>query len=97
MHCTQFAYYNMEKGKMREVGKEKKTQIHLSKPMSKELLKFLANEVEKGNRLSNNFKSSSFVAPANTISKKFHGKCLSDHIDNHPRTMKIAQSIISQL
>ena len=46
---TQFAYYNMEKGKMKEGCKEKRTQFHWSKPMSKELLRFLADEVKNGN------------------------------------------------
>ena len=68
---------------MKEVSENKKTQFRWFKPMSKELLKFLADEVEKGNRPNNTFKSSSFVAAADTISKKFNVKCLPDHVDNH--------------
>jgi len=39
----------MEKGKMKEVNEEKKTQFRWSKTMSKKLLTFLASEVQKGN------------------------------------------------
>ncbi|KAJ8434613.1 hypothetical protein Cgig2_025039 [Carnegiea gigantea] len=62
--------YSMEKRKMKEVNEEEKTQFWWSKPMSKELLTFLANEVSKENRPNNSFKSSSYVAVANAISKK---------------------------
>ncbi|KAJ8420621.1 hypothetical protein Cgig2_024211 [Carnegiea gigantea] len=58
--------------------------------MAKELLTFLANEVQKGNRPNKSFKSSSFVAVANAISKKFKVKCLPEHIDNHLKTVKNA-------
>ena len=82
---------------MKEVSEDKKTQFRWSKPMSKKLLKFLADEVKKGNRSNNTFKSSSFVAAADTISKKFNVKCLPDHVDNHLRTVKIAWGIIAKL
>ncbi|KAJ8445218.1 hypothetical protein Cgig2_024424 [Carnegiea gigantea] len=59
---------------------------NVSIPMSKKLLTFLANEVQKGNRPNNSFKSSSYVAAANAISKKFNVKCLPEHIDNHLKT-----------
>ncbi|KAJ8442157.1 hypothetical protein Cgig2_015498 [Carnegiea gigantea] len=41
---VQFAYYNIEKGKMKEGCEDKNTQFHWSKPMLKELLRFLADE-----------------------------------------------------
>ena len=82
---------------MKEVNEEKKTQFRWSKPMSKELLTFLANEVQKGNRPNNSFKSSSYVAAANAISKKFNVKCLPEHIDNHLKTVKNAWAVISKL
>ena len=92
-----FSCYSMEKGKMKEISEDKKTQFRWSKPMSKELLKFLADEVKKGNRPNNFFKSSSFVAAANMISKKFDIKCLPDHVENHLRTVKNAWGIIAKL
>ncbi|KAJ8436442.1 hypothetical protein Cgig2_030954 [Carnegiea gigantea] len=87
----------MDKGKMKEVSEDKKTQFRWSKPISKELLKFLADEVKKGNRPNNTFKSSSFVAAADTISKKLNVKCLPDHVDNHLRTVKTVWGIIAKL
>ncbi|KAJ8430947.1 hypothetical protein Cgig2_003226 [Carnegiea gigantea] len=82
---------------MKEVSEDKKTQFRWFKPMSKELLKFLADEVRKENRPNNTFNFSSFVAVADTISKKFNVKCLPDHVDNHLRTMKTARGIIAKL
>ena len=64
---------------MKEVNEEKKTQFRWPKPMSKELLTFLANEVQKGNRPNNSFKSSSYVVAADGISRKFNVKCLPEH------------------
>uniref|UniRef100_A0A7C9CN93 Myb/SANT-like domain-containing protein n=1 Tax=Opuntia streptacantha TaxID=393608 RepID=A0A7C9CN93_OPUST len=87
----------MEKGKMKEISEDKKTQFRWSKPMSKELLKFLADEVKKGNRPNNFFKTSSFVAAANMISKKFDIKYLPDHVENHLRIVKNAWGIIAKL
>ncbi|KAJ8423350.1 hypothetical protein Cgig2_026110 [Carnegiea gigantea] len=86
-----------KKGKMKEVNEAKKTQFRWSKSMSKELLTFLANEVQKGNRPNNSFKSSSYVAPANAISKKFDVKCSPEHIDNHLSIVKNAWVVISKL
>ena len=85
----------MERGKTKEVNEDKKTQFRWSKPMSKELLRFLADEVKKGNRPNNNFKSSSFAGATDMISKKFNVKCLPDHVDNHLRTVKTAWGIIA--
>jgi len=82
---------------MKEVSQDKTTQFRWSKPMSKELLKVLADEVKKGNRPNNTFKSSSFVAITDMISKKFNVKYLSDHVDNHLRTVKTAWGIIAKL
>ncbi|KAJ8428051.1 hypothetical protein Cgig2_027622 [Carnegiea gigantea] len=62
-----------------------------------ELLIFLANEVQKENRPSNSFKSSSYVATANAISKKFNVKCLPEYIDNHLKIVKNAWAVISKL
>lgn len=89
--------YNMDKGKAKESMDEKKSQFRWSKPMSKVLLTFLASEVRKGHRPNNVFKSSSLLAAANEISKKFDCKCLPDHVDNHLRTVKGAWAIISKL
>lgn len=50
-------------------NEEKKGNFRWSKQMSKELLVFLAEEVRKGNRPNNTFKTSSFVAAAKNISK----------------------------
>jgi len=61
----------MEKEKMKEVNEENKTQFQCSKYMSKELLTFLASEVQKKNQPNDSVKSSSFAAAENAISKKF--------------------------
>ncbi|KAJ8422115.1 hypothetical protein Cgig2_025300 [Carnegiea gigantea] len=82
---------------MKDVNEEKKTQFRWLKPMSKELLAFLANEVQKGNRPNNSFKSSSYVSAANAISKKFNVKCLPKHIDNDLKIVKNAWVVISKL
>ncbi|KAJ8438685.1 hypothetical protein Cgig2_011868 [Carnegiea gigantea] len=50
-----------------------------------------------GNRPNNSFKSSSYVAMENAISKKFNVKCLPEHIDNHLKTVKNAWAVISKL
>jgi len=81
---------------MKQFNEEKKTQFRWSGPMSKGLLTFLANEVQKGKQPSNSFKSSSFVAVENIISKKFDVKCLTEHIGNHLKTMKNAWTVISE-
>ena len=82
---------------MKEINEEKKTQFRWSMPMLKELLTFLANEVQMGNQPNNSFKSSSHVAPANAILKKFNVKCLPKDIINHLKTVKNAWAIISKL
>jgi len=79
----------MEKGKMKKVNEEKKTQFRWLKPMLKKLLAFLASEVQKKNQPNNSFKSSSYVAMVNAISKKFIIRCLPEHIDNHLKTVKM--------
>ena len=81
---------------MKEVSKDKKTQFRWSKLMSKELLRFLTNEVKKANRPNYNFKSSSFVATVDTISKKFNVKCQLDHVDGYLRTAKTSYNIIAE-
>ncbi|KAJ8424368.1 hypothetical protein Cgig2_007817 [Carnegiea gigantea] len=58
---------------------------------------FWLMRLKRGIDLNNTFKSSYFVAAVNMISKKFNVKCLSDHIDNHLRTIKIAWGIIAKL
>ncbi|KAJ8432113.1 hypothetical protein Cgig2_027301 [Carnegiea gigantea] len=83
----------MEKGKMKEL----KTQFWWSIPLSKELVTFLANEVQMGNRPNNSFKFSSHVAPANAILKKFNVNCLPIHINNHLKIVNNAWAIISKL
>ncbi|XP_056688451.1 uncharacterized protein [Spinacia oleracea] len=76
---------------------EKKANFRWSKPMSKVLLEFLAEEVRKGNRPNNSFRTSSFVAAAKNISDLFHTTCTADHVENHMRTVRAAWGIISKL
>ncbi|XP_021776113.1 uncharacterized protein LOC110739945 [Chenopodium quinoa] len=64
--------------------------------MSKELLEFLAEEVRKGHRPNNAFKTSSFIAAAKMISEKFH-TCTADHVENHMRTVRTTWGVISQV
>ncbi|XP_056682887.1 uncharacterized protein [Spinacia oleracea] len=65
--------------------------------MSKVLLEFLAEEVRKGNRPNNSFRTSSFVAAAKNISELFHTTCTVDHVENHMRTVRATWGIISKL
>uniref|UniRef100_A0A803MGA7 Myb/SANT-like domain-containing protein n=1 Tax=Chenopodium quinoa TaxID=63459 RepID=A0A803MGA7_CHEQI len=77
------------------VKEEKKTNFCWSKDMSKELLDFLAEEVKKGNRPNNTFRTSSFVAAAKIISEKFQTNCTSEHVENHMKTVRNAWVAIS--
>ncbi|KAL2922809.1 L10-interacting MYB domain-containing protein, partial [Bienertia sinuspersici] len=79
------------------VKEEKKANFRWSKQMSKELLQFLAEEVRKGNRPNNTFRTSSFIAAAKMISEKFQTTCTADHVENHMRTVRTTWGIISQL
>ncbi|KMT02348.1 hypothetical protein BVRB_9g205730 [Beta vulgaris subsp. vulgaris] len=79
------------------VKEEKKANFRWTKPMSKELLEFLAEEVRKGKRPNNTFRTSSFIAAAKMISEKFHTTCTADHVENHMRTVRSSWGIISQV
>ncbi|XP_056684478.1 uncharacterized protein [Spinacia oleracea] len=76
---------------------EKKANFRWSKPMSKVLLEFLAEEVRKGNKSNNSFGTGSFVAAAKNISEVFHTTCIADHVENHMRTVRATWGIISKL
>uniref|UniRef100_A0A803L0H7 Transposase n=1 Tax=Chenopodium quinoa TaxID=63459 RepID=A0A803L0H7_CHEQI len=76
-------------------NEEKKANFRWSKDMSKELLNFLAEEVKKGNRPNNTFRTSSFVAAAKIISEKFQTNCTSEHVENHMKTVRNAWVAIS--
>ncbi|KMT19614.1 hypothetical protein BVRB_1g012290 [Beta vulgaris subsp. vulgaris] len=80
-----------------QVKEEKKANFRWTKPMSKELLEFLAEEVRKGKRPNNTFRTSSFIADAKMISEKFHTACTADHVENHMRTVRSSWGIISQV
>ena len=80
-----------------QVKEEKKANFRWTKPMSKELLEFLAEEVRKGKRPNNTFRTSSFIAAAKMISEKFHTACTADHVENHMRTVRSSWGIISQV
>ncbi|KAL2898458.1 L10-interacting MYB domain-containing protein [Bienertia sinuspersici] len=86
---------NVQKSQV--VKEEKKANFRWSKQMSKELLQFLAEEVRKGNRPNNTFRTSSFIAAAKMISEKFQTTCTADHVENHMRTVRTTWGIISQL
>ncbi|XP_021774574.1 uncharacterized protein LOC110738474 [Chenopodium quinoa] len=77
------------------INEEKKVNFRWSKDMSKELLDFLAEEVKKGNRPNNTFRTSSFVAAAKIISEKFQTNCTSEHVENHMKTVRNAWVAIS--
>ncbi|KAL2901231.1 L10-interacting MYB domain-containing protein [Bienertia sinuspersici] len=76
---------------------EKKANFRWSKQISKELLQFLAEQVRKGNRPNNAFRTTSFIATGKMISEKFQTTCTADHVENHMRTVRITLGIISQL
>ncbi|XP_021741337.1 uncharacterized protein LOC110707616 [Chenopodium quinoa] len=77
------------------IKEEKKVNFRWSKDMSKELLDFLAEEVKKGNRPNNTFRTSSFVAAAKIISGKFQTNSTSEHVENHMKTVRNAWVAIS--
>ncbi|KMS98421.1 hypothetical protein BVRB_4g093000 [Beta vulgaris subsp. vulgaris] len=54
-------------------------------------------EVRKGKRPNNTFRTSSFIAAAKMISEKFHTACTADHVENHMRTVRSSWGIISQV
>uniref|UniRef100_A0A803N8W4 Transposase n=1 Tax=Chenopodium quinoa TaxID=63459 RepID=A0A803N8W4_CHEQI len=78
-------------------NEEKKGNFRWSKQMSKELLAFLAEEVRKGNRPNNTFRTSSFVAAAKNISEKFKTSCTANDVENHMRMVKANWAIISKV
>uniref|UniRef100_A0A803LUX3 Myb/SANT-like domain-containing protein n=1 Tax=Chenopodium quinoa TaxID=63459 RepID=A0A803LUX3_CHEQI len=77
------------------IKEEKKVNFRWSKDMSKEFLDFLAEELKKGNRPNNTFRTSSFVAAAKIISEKFQTNCTSEHVENHMKTVRNAWVAIS--
>uniref|UniRef100_A0A803MJL9 DDE Tnp4 domain-containing protein n=1 Tax=Chenopodium quinoa TaxID=63459 RepID=A0A803MJL9_CHEQI len=77
------------------IKEEKKANFRWSKDMSKELLDFLAEEVKKGNRPNNTFRTSSFVTAAKIISEKFQTNCTSEHVENRMKTVRNAWVAIS--
>ncbi|KAL2935347.1 L10-interacting MYB domain-containing protein [Bienertia sinuspersici] len=99
------AFFNLcnilaDKGLLKEnirIGNKRGKKVHFrwSKNMSKELLEFLAEEVSKGNRPNNTFRTSSFVAAAKVISEKFQVNCTADHVENHMKTVRNTWATIS--
>ncbi|GAB4844621.1 hypothetical protein Ancab_038022 [Ancistrocladus abbreviatus] len=78
-------------------GNSSKKQHRWTKAMSRRLLKILADEVKKGNRPNNTFKTSSFTLAAKRISEEFGVKCLPDHVDNHLKTLRNSWTMIYKL
>ncbi|GAB4850086.1 hypothetical protein Ancab_029384 [Ancistrocladus abbreviatus] len=78
-------------------GNSSKKQHRWTKPMSRRLLEILAEEVKKGNRPNNTFKTSSFTLAAKRISEEFGVKCLPDHVDNHLKTLRNSWTMIYKL
>ncbi|KAL2894379.1 L10-interacting MYB domain-containing protein [Bienertia sinuspersici] len=99
------AFFNLckilgEKGLLKEniqIGtkEEKKVQFRWSKNVSKELLEFLAEEVRKGNRSNNTFRTSLFVAATKVVSEKFQVNCTADYVENHMKTVRNTWATIS--
>uniref|UniRef100_A0A803N088 Myb/SANT-like domain-containing protein n=1 Tax=Chenopodium quinoa TaxID=63459 RepID=A0A803N088_CHEQI len=54
-------------------------------------------EVRKGNRPNNTFRTCSFVVVAKKISEKFRTLCTADHVDNHMRIVRANWGIISKI
>ena len=61
------------------------------------LLQILVDEALKGNKPSSTFKAESFAKVATKISQQFNVPYEQKHVENHLKTMKKEQGIITQL
>nr|POF25523.1 hypothetical protein CFP56_39125 [Quercus suber] len=84
----------MSKGK-EKVSSSKK--FRWLPPMHEMMLRILAQEAAKGNKLSNAFKAGSFALVAKEISAQFGVECHPSYVDNQMRTLRTMWSTIEKL
>ena len=81
-------------------GKEKMSsskQFRWLPPMHEMMLRILAQEAAKGNKLSSTFKAASFALVAKEITAKFGVKCHPSYVDNRMRTLRTIWSTIQTI
>nr|POE57802.1 hypothetical protein CFP56_67445 [Quercus suber] len=81
-------------------GKEKVSsnkQFRWLPPMHLTILRLLAQEAVKGNKLSSTFKASSFALVANEITAQFGVECHPSYVENRMRTLRIMWSTIQTI
>ena len=81
----QFSYVVMSKGK-EKVSNNK--QFKWLPPMHSTMLRLLAQDAAKGNKLSSTFKAGSFALVAKEIIAQFGIECHSSYVENHVRTLR---------
>ncbi|KAM3355973.1 hypothetical protein P3S68_022687 [Capsicum galapagoense] len=78
-------------------GKKGEKQFRWSKLMEYLMLEILADEVNQGNKSTNQFKASSFNRVLNAINKQLEIDCKSKHVGNHLKTIRNTWSTIQTL
>ena len=90
----QFSYVVMSKGK-EKVSSSK--QFRWLPPMHETMLKILAQEAAKGNKLSSTFKTGSFALVAKEITAQFGVECHPSYVENRMRALRIMWSTIQTI
>ncbi|KAF3639467.1 hypothetical protein FXO38_17379 [Capsicum annuum] len=78
-------------------GKKGEKQFRWSKLMEYLMLEILADEVNQGNKSTNQFKASSFNRVLNAINEQLEIDCSSKHMKNHLKTIRNTWSTIQTL
>ena len=90
----QFSYVVMSKGK-EKVSNSK--QFRWLSPMHETMLKILAQEAAKGNKLSSTFRAGSFALVAKEITAQFEVECHPSYVKNRMRTLRTMWSTIQTI
>ncbi|KAK5783756.1 hypothetical protein PVK06_038269 [Gossypium arboreum] len=83
---TDYMARNIRMGKGNKKGTSK--QFRWTKLMQRLFLEILAEETQRGNKLSNTFKAVFINRVAEAISERFQVQCDAKHVENHLRTVK---------
>ncbi|PPS11064.1 hypothetical protein GOBAR_AA09572 [Gossypium barbadense] len=81
---TDYMARNIRMGKGNKKGTSK--QFKWTKPMQRLFLEILAEETQRGNKLSNTFKAVFINRVVEAISERFQVQCDAKHVENHLRT-----------
>ena len=90
----QFSYVVMSKGKEKANGTK---QFRWLPPMHTTLLRLLAEEAVKGNKLSSTFKAGSFAFVAKEISAQFGVECHPSYVENRMQTLRTMWTTIQTI